>query len=493
MMIRFRRSSKKDPGFKEVGLLRFPHTWLGSVRSKLLSNLSSEQFCILLGKKHDFTGGFCINVLEIINPGSMVYVSNSIGHVSPSKEFIMFAISETLERADIDTIIDVHTHPFCSDSVSFSVTDDDDEISFLQFITEKFDNINYASVVFSQQRYEARYWRMVKGKAVPSPLTIRTATMREGISKSQDYASNSSSLERELAADGFLNRTALALGRDTLISIVKTSSVMIVGVGGLGSAIAENLVHMGFDHLILVDDDIVEKSNLNRIVGAYWEDAMDARAKVEVVCRHLKSIRPSIKVRCEQKKIGDVDVDAEIASLDWIVLATDNHSSRFDAQELAFKHFIPIVSAGVAITVENGEVWDYSGEVIVIRPGDCFCLSCLNRLNPTQIAFERTVSGLANNFAGGEPDVFLGPSKERLSGYVAGANVKDPAVKMLNSVVASIAVEQLVDQYVCRSEHKPILIYERNKHSAIYPDEESLRSRNLHCFTCSIRRSFVDS
>ncbi|WP_417733861.1 HesA/MoeB/ThiF family protein [Roseovarius sp.] len=402
----------------------------------------------------------------------------------------MYALAELQERFDIDCLIDVHTHPFAHRSVNFSGVDDRDEINFVKFINENFDDMHYASIVFSQEEYEARYWRCEGGKTSASPLAIKTSTTGESIRNSKEPDCDFTRIEPELAIDGFLNRTALALGHETLKEIVGSSSVMIVGVGGLGSVIAENLVHMGFERLILVDDDIVEKSNLNRIVGAYWEDAEAARPKVEAVARHLGAIRPSVVVRREQKKIEDVKVDAEIASLDWIILATDNHSSRFAAQELAFKLFIPFISAGVAITVDDGMISDYSGEVIVVRPGDRFCLTCLNRLNPTKIAFERASELASAEQHTGRKETAdhadLRPDLQRLKGYVLGANVKEPAVKTLNSVLGALAVEQLIDQYTGRTEQQPILVYERNKQSVIYGDVESLENRNKNCITCGI-------
>lgn len=493
-MTRYVRELVAGGAAERTQLINFPHTWLRTTRSDLLADSTQEHFCLLLGKRHDFSNGFCINVIEVLNPGSTVYRSHSLGHVSPSKEFVMYALSELQERVDVDTLIDVHTHPFAAGAVSFSGVDDRDEIDFLRFICESFSGINYASIVLSQHEYEARFWTLDEGKAVSSPLTIRSPTLAERLHRSGERRRSLSNIEADLAADGFLNRTALALGRENLVSIVGWSSIMVIGLGGLGSVVAEDLVHMGFDRLVLVDDDIVEKSNLNRIVGAYWEDAEAERLKVDVVARHLKAIRPDISVRCEAKKIEDIKVDAEIASLDWIIIATDSHSSRFAAQELAFKFFIPFVSAGAAITVVEGRITDYSGEVIVVRPGDRFCLNCLKRLNPTRIALERALaarcaerSSVSGNRGSEDTDVSeLTPDLVRLKSYVSGADVKDPAVKTLNSVIAALAVEQLVDQFTQRTNSEPILVYERNAQSVIYGDMESLKNRNMQCMTCGV-------
>ena len=526
--------------------IRFPHTWLSNIHGDLLSDLSREQFCMLLGKKQKFTGGFCINVIEVLNPGPEAYLSHSLCHVKPRKDFVLYALSEVQDRLDVDTIIDIHTHPFAATDVHFSKIDDKGEVQFLKFVNEHFDGINYASIVLSQSQYAARFWDIRNGKEAQSPLLLRTPTQAESLKSSLSCLKTSSGLkhgckstglrwwsnppvlrdmggfarlarhvfpraentprflkqllkdegqpandrENNSIDDEFFSRTVLAIGAENLRSIVGSSAIIIVGLGGLGSVIAENLVHMGFENFILVDHDVVEKSNLNRIVGATWEDAEKSKPKVEVVSKHLQSIRPSIKVRCEKAKIEDLSIDSEIASSDWMILATDSHSSRFYAQELAFRFFIPMISAGVGIAVEDGAITDYSGEVIVIRPGDKLCLNCLNRLNPIKIAAERGQE--KEKGRGRSAEIQLqgesvdGPNVDVLKGYVRGALIHDPAVKTLNSVIGALTVEQLVNQFTQRSLHEPVLVYERNLRTSIFPDQESIDRRNKHCFTCSI-------
>lgn len=481
---------KKLLNCDDIRLIRFPHTWLSKIRQNLLSDLSREQFCMLLGKKQEFSGGFCINIMEVLNPGPEAYQSHSIGHVTPRKDFVMYALSEVQDRLDIDTIIDVHTHPFAPADVSFSSTDDKDEIQFLKFLNENFDGMNYASIVLSQTEYSARFWETENSKEVQSPLLIRTPNQAERLQSPLGEVQPTNDRVNNSIDDEFFSRTVLAIGAENLRSIVGSSAIIIVGLGGLGSVIAENLVHMGFEHFILVDYDVVEKSNLNRIVGATWKDAEKSNPKVEVVSKHLRSIRPSVKVRCERAKIEDLPIDSEVASSDWIIVATDNHSSRFYAQELVFRFFIPMISAGVGITVEDSVITDYSGEVIVIRPGDKLCLNCLNRLNPTQIAAERGEA--KEKELGQSTEIHLqdesiaGPDVNILKGYVEGAFVHDPAVKTLNSVIGALTVEQLVNQFTQRSLHEPVLVYERNYRTSIFPDKESIERRNKHCFTCCI-------
>jgi molybdopterin/thiamine biosynthesis adenylyltransferase len=249
--------------------------------------------------------------------------------------------------------------------------------------------------------------------------------------------------------------------------------VSIVGVGGLGSIVAEHLIHMGFHEINLIDPDVLEMSNLNRVVGAYYEDAQQRRPKVEVVRRHLSKINPQATVRAYQKDVYEREMEGVLALSDWLIVATDNHSSRLRAQELSVQYFVPLLSLGVNISVKDGKLEDMSGEVITARVGDYLCLQCLNRINPIKVASER------------HPDQGIREALVK-RGYVTGQDVKEPAVKTLNASLATMAVEVLVNQYTEARRHVPVLVYENNGHMSIYEDSESVRRRNKRCFLCHI-------
>jgi len=71
-------------------------------------------------------------------------------------------------------------------------------------------------------------------------------------------------------------------------------------------------------------------------------------------------------------------------------------------------------------------------------------------------------------------------------GYVTGKDIKEPAVKTLNTSLATMAVEVLVNQYTEVRRHIPVLVYENNGHMSIYEDRESVQLRNKQCFLCNI-------
>ena len=456
-------------------LIKFKHGDLEDLRAKLLADRSREHFAVLLGKTQKINGYTIINVIDILFLAQSDYNQQNVAFLRIKKEFIHRTLVELTSRYDVDTIIDVHTHPFTQTSVAFSATDDGDEEAFFQFLKEKFAGIHYASIVFSQRQYSARVWTFSNGAVVARRATLKTQTSRERIASADFREQTDAQYEKTAVTEreGFFNRSALALGLDVMRTIMHDQVISIVGVGGLGSIVAEHLIHMGFHEINLIDPDALEMSNLNRVVGAYYEDAQQKRAKVDVVKRHLTHINPKATVQAYKKDVHDKEIECVLALSDWMIVATDNHSSRLRVQELSVQYFVPLISVGVNISVKENKIEDMSGEVITARVGDGLCLSCLNRINPIQVASER------------HPEKMI---REELvqRGYVRGKDIKEPAVKTLNTYLATMAVEVLINQYTDASKHVPVLVYENNGHMSIYEERESMQRRNKHCFLCNI-------
>jgi molybdopterin-synthase adenylyltransferase len=310
---------------------------------------------------------------------------------------------------------------------------------------------------------------------VAKSAVLKTQTSRENIVSSDFHEHIDEQYEKTAVTEGegFFNRGALVLGLDVMRTIMHDQVISIVGVGGLGSIVAEHLIHMGFHEINLIDPDVLEMSNLNRVVGAYYEDAQQKRDKVDVVRRHVTKINPKATVLAYKRDVHDREMEKVLALSDWIIVATDNHSSRLRVQELSVQYFVPLISVGVNITVKDNKIEDMSGEVITARVGDYLCLNCLNRINPIKVASER------------HPDKTIREALVK-RGYVTGMDIKEPAVKTLNTYLATMAVEVLVNQYTDVRRHVPVLVYENNGHMSIYEDRDSVQQRNKHCFICNI-------
>ncbi len=464
---------------KDIRLIKFGVGAFGALRERLLSDLSREQFAMLFARTEISDGIRVANVLEARYFTGIDLEGQTIASLHLRKERVFDLLREVAGRTDADTIIDVHTHPFSERNAWFSSTDDEDERRFTSYLENEFLGLCYGSIVFSRKQYEARFW-MPTPNSSPAPFKARimTASPTEMILDDASIAErNAESSDRDAdvlaGAEAQFNRSVLALGLDAMRRITSGQVVTIVGAGGLGAIIAENLVHGGFHTIRLIDPDTLSVSNLNRIVGATWKDAAEGRLKVDCLREHLQAINPRANIFAHPVDISDSANEKFFAASDWVIVATDNHASRFHVQHRCLKYSTPFISAGVNISVGNGRITDMSGEVITVRPGDNLCLSCLGRLDPARIAQE-------SHF---DPEV-----REQLvaRGYVTGLDVKEPAVKTLNAIIGAMATDVLVNQYTEQQPHEPVWVYENNAGKCIYADHESvaMRSRNCTCHRC---------
>src|SRR5947209_16401157 len=326
--------------------IKFKHGDLEGLRARLLADVSREHFAVLLGQSQESDGYRIINGIDVLLPARSDYAQQSVAFLRIRKDFIHKALVELTGRYDVDTIIDVNTHPFSQGGVAFSATDDGDEHTFFQFLNQKVAGIHYASIVFSQSKYSARVWTFSNGSLVARKALLKTQTSPENLA-SADFRENTDEHYEKTAVtgvEGFFNRSTLALGLDVMRTIMHDQVISIVGVGGLGSVVAEHLIHMGFHEINLIDPDVLEMSNLNRVVGAYYEDAEEKRYKVDVVKRHLTNINPKATVLACKRDVHDKEMERVLALSDWMIVATDNHSSRLRVQELSVQYFVPLLS-----------------------------------------------------------------------------------------------------------------------------------------------------
>ena len=434
--------------------IRFKKNILNQICTKLFATEDKEQFCIILAKKEQFKKCTIFKEVEVLYPKKDEILSSSLTHISIKKDFIYKAIRKFKYRKDIDTLIEVHTHPFSmsDDKLAFSCIDDKDEKEFYKYLKENNSEINYGSIVLSKSSYEGRIYLEKKIE----------------ILKIKDW-----NFINEILDDKYLDiyqRNIEYMGLNNLRKIFSTEKISIVGLGGLGSVVAEHLVNMGFNNLVLIDYDIVEYSNLNRLVGAKYKDVEEKKLKVEIVKNHLLEINPFLNIKTINLEVKSEEALAEILESNKVFLTTDNHSSRALVNDFCLKYFIPFISIGVNISIEDNNILDISGEIIKIFPGDKFCLRCLRRINQANLDYE--------NISNQE-------IREKIlkRGYIE--KYKDPAVKILNTILASLGVDSYVNEFTTYSREVSIMVYENNKVPVIYEDNISIKNRKKDCFVCN--------
>jgi len=128
------------------------------------------------------------------------------------------------------------------------------------------------------------------------------------------------------------------------------SHVVIVGVGGLGSPAAMYLAAAGVGSLTLIDDDVVELSNLQRQLAHAESDI--GKSKAESAASTLRGINSETKVHVVNRRVGAAELSQLISRADVVLDATDNLETRFAINRACLSAGIPLVS-GAAIRLEG--------------------------------------------------------------------------------------------------------------------------------------------
>ncbi|MEF1311812.1 molybdopterin-synthase adenylyltransferase MoeB [Vibrio mytili] len=152
---------------------------------------------------------------------------------------------------------------------------------------------------------------------------------------------------------------------------LKQSSILILGAGGLGCASSQYLATAGVGSMTLIDDDIVELSNLQRQVLHHDSDI--GRYKVDSAADALHMLNPHLKVNTIAKRLGDRELQSLIEQHTVVVDASDNVDTRNQLNRLCFITKTPLIS-GAAIRME--------GQVSVFTYEDPKqpCYQCLSAL-----------------------------------------------------------------------------------------------------------------
>ena len=138
-------------------------------------------------------------------------------------------------------------------------------------------------------------------------------------------------------------RTELLFGKETIESLHK-KTVMVVGVGGVGSICVESLARTGIGHLILIDKDCVEESNINRQLVATLDTV--GQIKVDALKERIKILNPNCIVDT-YACFYDKDKNDEIFSqpIDFVIDCIDSISSKKDLMQACFERNIPFLSS----------------------------------------------------------------------------------------------------------------------------------------------------
>lgn len=143
------------------------------------------------------------------------------------------------------------------------------------------------------------------------------------------------------------------------------SRVLIVGLGGLGSPVAMYLAASGVGHLVLVDHDRVDLTNLQRQIAHATERV--GQDKTASAAQALAALNPNVRVTTINQKLEGTALEEQVQQVDAVVDTTDNFASRFAINAACMRAGKPLIS---------GAVVRFEGQVAVFPPGGP-CYRCL--------------------------------------------------------------------------------------------------------------------
>lgn len=251
--------------------------------------------------------------------------------------------------------------------------------------------------------------------------------------------------------------------------------VGVIGAGGGGSLLVEQLARLGVRRLTVVDFDRVEETNLSRIVGATPVDARDGTRKVEVLRRLVADVDQAIEFRGIEGDIADAPVAEALLDCDFLFLATDTARARLVFNAVTHQFLIPGIQIGAKVeTTSDGVVEEIYVAVRPVFPPHG-CLDCAGLIDPFQLHQEQLTSEErdAQNYIGA-PGV---------------AEIVDPSVISLNGIGASHAVTTMLLTSVGLARH------ESTEHRLFFPaDGNSFAvpvAQRDSCLFCSSSQASV--
>ena len=152
-------------------------------------------------------------------------------------------------------------------------------------------------------------------------------------------------------------------GQESLLG----ATVLVVGLGGLGCPAALYLAAAGVGHLVLVDPDTVELSNLQRQIAHGTSDI--ERSKAHSAAASIAELNPEVNTRVLTYALAEEHMPALLKDVDVVVDATDNYPVRFSLNRACIAAAVPLVSAAAIRTEGQLSVFDPA------RGGPCYrCL-----------------------------------------------------------------------------------------------------------------------
>ena len=308
------------------------------------------------------------------------------------------------------SIIFAHSHP--GGLSDFSRQDDLEEAKLIPFLQVRVPNRMHGTLVLTADTVKGRIYCPHRE---PAHLIFALGDQFL-IWEDADSGAVANVFDRQVRAFGA-----------SIQKVLSKLHVGIVGLGGTGSPVAEQLHRLGVGKLTLFDGDVFEPTNVNRVFGSTMHD--EDTPKVDIAKAHLDRIDMDGEVEAIPEHITYERAALRLRECDVVFGCTDKQLPRAILTQLSLKYCVPVFDLGVIVVSEQGRIQGVHARVTTVMPGES-CLFCRGRISPEVIRIEAL-------------SVEERASQAR-EGYAPELDEPAPAVIAFTSAIASLSVSEFL-------------------------------------------------
>ncbi|MBO9126934.1 MULTISPECIES: HesA/MoeB/ThiF family protein [unclassified Rhizobium] len=329
----------------------------------------------------------------------------------------------------------VHNHGG-SDRVSFSDVDIESHERGFPALLDLVEGMPVGSLVFAPNAIAGDIWFPGRGRLTVDRMVVVGASRRQ---------LRPAPLADTVTFEQRYDRQVRMFGANGQAILGKTR-VAIIGLGGVGSVLAELLGRLGVGEFVLVDPDRVQPSNVPRLVDATGLDAMSwltadgrpgwmralgswlATRKIDLARRVILKANSAARIELHFTSMEQTAVAEALKTCDYVFLAADGHRARRLFNALVHQYLVPGVQLGSRIHAEEktGAIENVHTTSRIVRP-DCGCLLCNQAIDRVKLREESVPSAV-----------------RRLERYVDAHDAAAPSVITLNALSASQAANDFL-------------------------------------------------
>lgn len=387
------------------------------------------------------------------------YVTGKYGYRALSPTFIHRQIVQC--RNERLAYLAVHNHN--SDSyVSFSNIDFESHERGYPALRDIGKGVPVGALVFGRRSVAADIWLPDGTRRILGSYRIIGQSIKRFYSSPKTAENALINHDRQVRMFGTAGQKLLGL-----------SKVAVVGLGGVGSLVTEYLARLGVGHLVLIDPDKIEHTNLSRVVGATELDVGSNLLKTQIAVRHAREANDCATLDSIPEDVSKNSIGQILRDCDFIFLAADSMRARLLVNALTHQYLIPAVQMGAKIrTNSSGSIEEAMSVVRHLRPGKG-CLWCNGLIDTTQLAIEAKTD-------------------EERKNQAYGVQEPNPSVITLNAVTAAHAVNDFLFDFL-DLRPKPIETGYQHYHFLQGIIKNVIPRHDPDCLECSRRLGMGDA